>query len=412
MANAINANMAEAILEKIGINMFLKTRTNPPHQINAVLLKISFQQVLNGEPIYAIMEMSDRGHIISVPTPEEIVKYESYMKKSNWGGASKICNYDISKGFLAECYRDCNFAFTFFSERKRKSLGLRNTGEDLNLVLCGFIMMTIAVDKKNVPYLYIDDVCSLGGMGNMLMNLSKNMLNITNIKNLKLTSLDKPIGFYMHSDFVFEKGTKTHQVKDESKLSYWKRDKQLGLVTTPSAQMKGRSQFVNNAGFVYNNRPGGPMSILRKNVPMSQISRARAKTSKIGGPSGIPSQLVNVKTDNDGIMMSFKFPEFPRDPAIEAIIRGEGEANREIIEKRQLPIQNTPIRIRSRRGSLSDITRKLKKSSHNRRSSLNKNFKPNVKHPSKKNRKKLSRTLSNSNVRKTKQNSLKRQTSL
>ena len=308
------------------------------------------------------------------------------MKKSNWGGASKICNYDITHGFLAECYRDCNFAFTFFSERTRKSLGLRNTGEDLNFVLCGFLMLTIAVDKKNVPYLYVDDVCSLGGMGNMLMNLSKNMLNITNIKNLKLTSLDKPIGFYMHSDFAFEKGSKTHQVKDESKLSYWKRDKQLGLVTTPSAQMKGRSQFINNAGFVYNNRPGGPMSILRKNVPMSQISRVRAKTSKIGGPSGIPSQLVNVKTDNDGIMMSFKFPELARDPAIEAIIRGEGEANREIIEKRQLPNQNTPMLTpkRYRRRSLSNVTRRPRRLSLNRRPSLNKNFKPNIKYPSKK----------------------------
>ena len=336
------------------------------------------------------------------------------MKKSNWGGASKICNYAITHGFLAECYRDCNFAFTFFSERTRKSLGLRNTGEDLNFVLCGFLMLTIAVDKKNVPYLYVDDVCSLGGMGNMLMNLSKNMLNITNIKNLKLTSLDKPIGFYMHSDFAFEKGSKTHQVKDESKLSYWKRDKQLGLVTTPSAQMKGRSQFINNAGFVYNNRPGGPMSILRKNVPMSQISRVRAKTSKIGGPSGIPSQLVNVKTDNDGIMMSFKFPELARDPAIEAIIRGEGEANREIIEKRQLPNQNTPMLTpkRYRRRSLSNVTRRPRRLSLNRRPSINKNFKPNIKYPSKKNRKKLSRTLSNSNVRKTKKNSLKRHTSL
>ena len=145
---------------------------------------------------------------------------------------------------------------------------------------------------------------------------------------------------------------------------------------------------------------------------MSHISRVRAKTSKIGGPSGMPSQLVNVKTDSDGIMMSFKFPEYPRDPAIEAIIRGEGEANRQIIEKRQLPLQNTPLRIRSRRGSLSDITRKLRKSSHNRRASLNKNFKPNVKHLSKKHRKKLSRTLSNSNVRKSKKNSSKRHISL
>ena len=175
--------------------------------------------------------------------------------------------------------------------------------------------------------------------------------------------------------------------------------------------MKGRSKFENNAGFVYNNRPGGPMSILPKGVPMSQISRVRAKTSKIGGPSGMPSQLVNVKTDNDGIMMSFKFPQYPKIPQLEATC-GEGEANRQIIEKRQLPLQNTPLRIRSRRGSLSDITRKLRKSSHNRRASLNKNFKPNVKHLSKKHRKKLSRTLSNSNVRKSKKNSSKRHISL
>ena len=69
MANAIDKNMAEDILEKIGVNMFLKTRTKPPNQINVVLLKISFKQLFGDEPIYAVMEMGDRGHIISVPTP-------------------------------------------------------------------------------------------------------------------------------------------------------------------------------------------------------------------------------------------------------------------------------------------------------------------------------------------------------
>ena len=126
------------------------------------------------------------------------------------GRCYKICNYDISREFLAECYRDCNFAFTFFSERSRESMGLRSLSQDAgNFVLCGFLMMTIAVNRANQSYLYIDDVCSLGGLGSMLMNLSKNMLSITNIKNLKLTSLINQV--LLHFGLKFDKGTKTQR---------------------------------------------------------------------------------------------------------------------------------------------------------------------------------------------------------
>lgn len=363
MANAFQKNMAEDMLEKIGVDLFLKTKTKPSHQVNVVLLKISFKNLYpTDEPMYAILEYIDGRKIISQPTPAEIVKYESYLKKSNWAGASKICNYDISREFLAECYRDCNFAFTFFSERSRESMGLRSISQDAgNFVLCGFLMMTIAVNRANQSYLYIDDVCSLGGLGSMLMNLSKNMLAITNIKNLKLTSLDKPVGFYLHFGLKFDKGTKTYIVPEDSPLSYWNYDKaSKSLVFSAQEDMKGKTKFQNNAGFLYNNSSGGPISILPKDKPLSQVSRLKSKTHLIGGPKGKPSQIIKVKTDNDGISMSFQFPETPRDPIIEAIIKKEGKKNSEKIQQREAKFRSmkkTPSR-KSRRKSFSNSYRK------------------------------------------------------
>lgn len=405
MANASQKNMAEDILEKIGVDLFLKTRTKPSHQVNVVLLKVSFKNIYaSDEPKYAILEYIDGRKIISQPTPEEITKYESYLKKSNWGGASKICNYDISKGFLAECYKDCNFAFTFFSERSRESMGMRSLSQGIsNFVLCGFLMMTIAVDRRNHSYLYIDDVCSLGGLGSMLMNLSKNMLAITNIKNLKLTSLDKPVGFYLHFGLKFDKGSKTYFVPEDSPLSYWNYDKaSKSLVFTAQEDMKGKTKFQNNAGFLYNNSPGGIISILPKDKPLSQVSRLKSKTHLIGGPEGKPSQIVKVKTDNDGISMSFKFPETPRDPIIDAIIDTQGEANRKKIEEREekfRTMEKTPMRV-SRRKSLSNSY--VKKSKKMRRLSLDNSFKYIYKPKSKPIKSRKLRTKSNSQIPKNK----------
>ena len=373
MANALEKNMAEDILEKIGVDMFLKTRTKPTYQVNAVLLKVSFESLFDDKTnMYAIMEMFDGKRIISQPTEAEIIKYESYLNKSNWGGASKISNYDIKNEFLAECSRDCNFAFTFFSERTRDSMGLRSIFQNpSNFVLCGFMMMTIAIDKKQNPYLYIDDVCSLGGLGSMLMNLSKNMLSITNIKNLKLTSLDKPVGFYLHFGFKFEKGSNTYYLPEDSPLSYWQYDKNArSLVFSPQNELKGKSKFENSSGFLYNNKPGGPISILPKGKSLSNVSRLKSKTYLMGGPKGKPSQLVKMKTDDDGISMSFKIPEMPRDPVIEAVIRGEAEGNQERIEAREeRQRQNIPITPSRKSKSKSKSNRRRYSNSNKRRHS-------------------------------------------
>ena len=108
---------------------------------------------------------------------------------------------------------------------------------------------------------------------------------------------------------------------------------------------------------------------------MSQVSRLKSKTHLIGGPRGKPSQIVKVKTDNDGITMSFQFPETPRDPVIEALIKKEGKKNHDKIEKREdklRSIEVTPKRL-SRRKSSSNIV--VKDSRKVRRLSLNKNFK-------------------------------------
>ena len=370
MANASPTNLAHEILEQIGVNMFIKTR-KPAHQINIILLKVRFDHL--DEPLYAIREMVGDRIVISVPSKAEVKKYESHLNKSKWGGASKICGYDIEPSFLSECYRDCNFTFFFFSKRTRGSMGLRNNASrnSLNFVLCGFIMMTIAVNRKNEAYLYIDDVCSLGGLGKMIMDVSYNMLEITRINTLKLTSLDKPIGFYLHYGFKFDKGTKTYSVPEDSTLSYWEFDKpSRSLVTTPKTQLKGRTRFENTSGFLYNNTPGGPMSIIPKGKPLS--SMRASVLSKVGGPKGRPSQLVKVKTDSDGISMNFRLPELPRNPVIEAVIRGEAEGNQERIEAREerqrQNIPNTPRR-KSRRRRLSNSNTKRK--SNRRKSKKN-----------------------------------------
>lgn len=371
MANASPTNLAYEILEQIGVNMFIKTRA-PVHQINIVFLKVRFDHL--DEPLYAIREMVGDRVVISVPSNAEVKKYESYLNKSRWGGASKICGYDISPDFLSECYRDCNFSFAFFSKRTRGSMGLRNNASrnnSLNLVLCGFIMMTIAINRKNEVYLYIDDVCSLGGLGKMIMDVSYNMLNITRINTLKLTSLDKPIGFYLHYGFKFDKGTKTYSVPEDSTLSYWEFDKpSRSLVTTPKPQLKGKTKFENSSGFLYNNKKGGPMSIVPKGKPVS--SMRASVLSKVGGPKGRPSQIVKVKTDSDGISMNFKLPELPRNPVIEAVIRGEAEGNQERIEareeKQRQNIPNTPRRKSRRRRHSNSNRRKSKKNSNRTRS--------------------------------------------
>ena len=368
MAAASPTNLAEEILEQIGVNMFIKTRA-PAHQVNTVFLKIRFDQI--PEPLYAIIEIIDGRKVITVPSKPEVKKYESYLTKSNWGGGSKICGYDIEPSFLSECYRDCNFTFAFFSKRTRPSLSLRNNASrnSLNLVLCGFIMMTIAMSRQNEPYLYIDNVCSLGGLGKMLMDVAYNMLGITNIDELKLTSLDKPVGFYVHYGFEFDNGTKTYSVPEDSTISYWQYNKSIkNHVTTPRNQLKGRTEFENNAGFIYNNKRGGPMSIVSKGKPVSSI---RASVlSKVGGPKGRPSQIVKVKTSDDGIYMKLKLPEAPTNPVIEAVIRGEAEGNQERIESREERRQNipkTPQRRSRRRYSNSNrnpnTTRKSKRKS-------------------------------------------------
>ena len=204
------------------------------------------------------------------------------------------------------------------------------------------------------------------------------MLAITNIKNLKLTSLDKPVGFYLHFGLKFDKGSKTYIVPEDSPLSYWNYDRtSKSLVFTPQEDMKGKTKFQNNAGFLYNNRSGGPISILPKNKPLSQVSRLKSKTHLIGGPKGKPSQIVKVKTDSDGITMSFKFPETPRDPIIEAIIKKEGKQNREKIQEREekfRSMKKSPSR-KSRRKSFSNSYSKKPSRSISRKLSLGNNIK-------------------------------------
>ena len=112
------------------------------------------------------------------------------------------------------------------------------------------------------------------------------------------------------------------------------------------------------------------MSIVPKGKPVS--SMRASVLSKVGGPKGRPSQIVKVKTDSDGISMNFKLPELPRNPVIEAVIRGEAEGNQERIEareeKQRQNIPNTPRRKSRRRRHSNSNRRKSKKNSNRTRS--------------------------------------------
>jgi len=201
---------AEDILRSINTDKLFK-KAKDGIEVNMIFLKIRNDD----NDSYAIKKKN--GDIINISKENVNDKkiLDPIMNKlstSDWGATSKLCTYDISTGFLKEKYKESEISIILFSNRDRSSnynRKLRKIDDNINLVLCGLLFIS-----KKKDYLYINAVCAKSGFGTPLIELTIDLTKIYNMKKIKLTSIDKPIGFYLAKKFEFDKGQNTYELGD------------------------------------------------------------------------------------------------------------------------------------------------------------------------------------------------------
>lgn len=242
---------------------------------------------------------------IYVPLKHEIDLYELVLKQN----IGQLCKHTVNTRYGIEQYESNTFSFVLFTNeiettiktRERTNVRSGSTTKT-RLNICGLVFL-----KEYSDILYLSLICAKAGIGSQLLKLAEiftetNTSFITNLpyKNLLLTSLEDPLGFYIYKKYKLERGRGHYPLSSGSQHKVLKTNK------TIDNQLRKHGYITNDMGLTYK------ISNIASTLPRKAInnmaipnrsrrdkSRFLTKTTKLSG-------LYNVKVNhnNNGVKMS------------------------------------------------------------------------------------------------------------
>ena len=157
-----------------------------------------------------------------------------------WSG-EKLCK-TISKDYILDSIDESDYIIVSSSVNINKT-----RSKQISNKLCGIVLL-----KKYKSHIYITLICGLLGLGKKLLNIVEKIAKHSNIKKIKLDSVDTPIYFYLKNGFIFDRGIDTYEISEDYR-SYIKYPKKISN-PPPNYDKKGKKIDI---GYIYDESYGG-----------------------------------------------------------------------------------------------------------------------------------------------------------
>ena len=257
---------------------------------NMLLFKFLTQ---DDQEFYAINEFDKYNNqtVIRIPSDEEV----QYLMSMILLDGTKICKYDIGNEYLKECLDYCDISFFLFS----KSVDARTRTNEALINLCGLLFLDLIRRKNSTKDIYVKLVCSESrsssenvGLGSKFMLLTENIGKLLKCDKVLLSSVDKPLGFYLSKNYKPVSGKSLYEIPEDIKIPIFKRGKVL------QSSLPKKALFLNSMGMTtsFNNAT----RLLPQNNNLNNRRRTTRETAgkKFLG-DGTIGALSGVKLDID-----------------------------------------------------------------------------------------------------------------
>jgi len=200
---------------------------------------------------------------------------------------NKLCTFTVENQYIKDSYNDCDISIVLFSETYHE----KSRSKEPTYLICGLLFL----NENSANVLYLNLICakSVGGLGSKLLGLAEHIGKYLKYKKLRLTSIDEPLGFYIHKGYTLEIGNDVYKIPEKIDLKYLKRNSN-GTFTKKKELIKhgvvkdnvGHTRHVKQLDvFIGNNN--------------TRNSRLRSKTNLISRIT----HLYGIKKDDDGVYM-------------------------------------------------------------------------------------------------------------
>lgn len=235
-------NIATKTMAKLDNSLFssVDKRHKKDISCNLLLLKILNE---SGEDYYAIKEFNNTTNdtVIRIPSDEEVDDLKSML----FLDGNKVCKYDISGKYLEESFDLGDICFVLFS----KHVNDRTRTTEAVVNACGLLFLDIIRRRNSTRDIYIKLICSEArseservGLGTKFMNLAEKMGKVLKCNKVLLSSVDKPLGFYLSKDYKPVTGTSLYEIPEDIKIPIFKRGEVL------QSSLPQKALFLNNMG--------------------------------------------------------------------------------------------------------------------------------------------------------------------
>lgn len=236
-------NIAEKIISKLQTRDIFSS-INKHHKkdipCNLLLLKALAP---DGTSHFAIQEYDYVNKTVSTRTPSE--DESSYLSDILFLDGNKVCKYEIWGEYLKDAYIESELSFVLFS----KYTDERTRTTEVNVSVCGLLFLKILHNKDFSRNLYIELICSEGrsesetiGLGSKFMKFAESIAKDGKFKKILLSSVDKPLGFYLNKGYKPVSGPSLYEIPENIKIPIFKRGKLL------QSNLPKSALFLNNAG--------------------------------------------------------------------------------------------------------------------------------------------------------------------
>ena len=275
--------IVSGILASLKSNVFKTVRTNKNINCNILLIRM--------KNTYAIKDNDG----IRIPSKLEINMLENILHITG----HKLCSYTVNPGYIMENYKDSDISFVLFSNISVPyNLRKKNTPP---ISICGLLFLN---NMKKHNALYIPLICAKSGLGGSLIELAEETAKKFKKKQVRLTSIDQPIGFYLKLGYQLQKGRNTYIVPKNVHVKLFKKKVTNEALEILNDSLVDSAAFTNKLGFVRKFKDVKFRLRTKKNNTASRkySLRNRLNTSKFINKGDI-GMLYNIKKDDDGIFM-------------------------------------------------------------------------------------------------------------
>ena len=293
--STFSENISEKLISKLQTrNIFSSINKKHKKDIRCNLLLLRSLSP-DGSVYYAIQEYDSVNKILHTRIPSE--DETAYLSDILFLDGNKVCKHEIGEEYLKAAYLESDLSFVLFS----KFIDERTRTSEASISVCGLLFLNYLYNKDFSRNLYIELICSEGrsesetiGLGSKFMQLTESIAKDGKFKKIVLSSVDKPLGFYLSKSYQVVKGSDMYEIPEGIKIPIFKRGKLL------QSNLPKSALFLNNSGMAttYENAtrllpPTNNNRSLRRVSPRTNAGKKYLGDGTIGALKGVKLNVDN-----------------------------------------------------------------------------------------------------------------------